>query len=55
MSLKFYRSGVKKLKINVMKFLGLIPTAYSYVKGENLVKRGGGGGFLRTFHPEKGW
>ena len=53
MSLKFYRSGVKKLKINVMKFLGLIPTAYSYVKGENLVKRGGGG-FLRTFHPEKG-
>ena len=43
-NLKFYTSVVKRLKLKVRKFLGVIPT-FVKIKGEKLV-RGGGGDFL---------
>ena len=39
---KFYTSVVKRLKLKVRKFLGVIPT-FVKIKGEKLVRGGGGG------------
>ena len=49
MVLKFYASMVKRLKLKVRKFLGLIPT-FVKVTGENLV--GGGGICPRPLPPQ---
>ena len=39
-NLKFYTSVVKRLKLKVRKFLGVIPT-FVKIKGEKLVRGGG--------------